>query len=118
LVVLVYRSIGVELPSYSEEYASTEDKQDLAALIQNKREDSWKEVPLIQAKPLDTLLIREMGVPSHVALVVGKGRMLHMITRSSVIASYLSPIYNRRVAGCFRYVGRQGSEPVGSNAGS
>jgi cell wall-associated NlpC family hydrolase len=106
LLRAVYLNIlGVELPSYSPHYATTRDRQAIAALVSSYRGD-WREVRPGLERPLDAVLMTEAGVPMHIGLVVKPGHVLHIVRDGfSAIESYRAGKLSRRIAGFFRYEG-------------
>jgi cell wall-associated NlpC family hydrolase len=104
LVHLVFASErGIALPSYADRYETAEDRRDVAGLIAGEI-GRWDEIAEGQERPFDCVLLREGREPSHISLVVRPGRMLHVQDgRTSVIESYRSGVWKRRVVGLFRY---------------
>lgn len=80
LLRLVYAEVlGLDLPSYTEGYASVAERAEIAALLTGERRTAlWTEVPAAAADPFDVLLFTHMGKPLHVGLVVRRGLMLHV----------------------------------------
>lgn len=84
LVHLVLDRAGIETPSYGDTLLAGEpgsiervmSSVAVAKMLARERK-GWPRVPLGQEQPLDVLLLRVMGRPFHVALVVGRSRMLH-----------------------------------------
>src|SRR5215212_8011515 len=97
LTVLVYRTIGIELPHYAEDYTTAADSAQCASLLNGHRSE-WSEVTSEIA--YDLVLMTEGGAPRHVGIVVTPGLMLHMAPgRESVIENYRTGKYARRVVG-------------------
>jgi sulfur carrier protein ThiS len=101
LVRLVYdKEFDITLPSYVEAYEA-EDIEKTAELISIHKE-GWEPVELPQAG--DVVLFSICGQEGHVGIVVRPGLFLHVIEgQASVIESYTSAKWKKRVVGTFRY---------------
>ena len=110
LLVEVFRTeLGVELPSHAGEYADSLDTASIEELVAGDREH-WADVPEAQARPLDVVLLRVRSAPTHVAIVCGRRRMLHVLRGvGTVIERWDSPLWARRVAGFLRHRERRGA---------
>jgi cell wall-associated NlpC family hydrolase len=104
LVVLVYREIwGIELPSYAERYVTGADRRALAGLVSDGLCD-WREIGAGDEDAFDVCLMRDGREISHVGLVVGYGRVLHVERGGlSRIERYRNGMLGARVAGFYRY---------------
>jgi cell wall-associated NlpC family hydrolase len=104
LVALVLRDrLGIDLPSYSERYVTTKDREALGALIAGER-GPWREISPGQERALDAVLMTEAGTPCHIGLVARPGLVLHMAPgRESVIEPYTTGKLRLRLAGFFRH---------------
>lgn len=92
--------LGLELPSYAEEYG---DGSGAAALILAESV-AWHAVPPGGERPGDAALFSMAGDPAHVGVVVGAGRFLHIREgQTATIESYRGPIWSRRLVGFFRH---------------
>jgi cell wall-associated NlpC family hydrolase len=70
----------------------------------------FKEVPLAQARCFDGLLLRSLGLPVHVGLVLTDQFMIHTTEGNGVcIERYRSMSWRNRIVGCYRRV-RNGNE--------
>lgn len=103
LVCLVYREVlGRELPSYDDRYQTLDaaERAHRSALIDEGR---GLFVPATDEAPFDLVLLAAGPVMAHIAIVVETGRMLHVQRdRWSVIESYRSPRWQRRLRGFWR----------------
>ena len=104
LVLEVYRwELGIQLPSYHEDYQTAADKEAVARLIDDGKSD-WHEMQIGREKPFDLVLMREAGVSQHIGIVVQRPLMLHVRPHlDSVIESYSSGRNRNRVVGFFRH---------------
>jgi cell wall-associated NlpC family hydrolase len=87
LLVYVYREhLGITLPDFDGDYEDTEDVAQIARLFDRGLVD-WREVPEADARPFDGVLVEMLGRPSHCAVYVATGRMLHTLhgSETSVI---------------------------------
>jgi len=102
LLRLIYREqLGIELPSYGEEYDSALDYRAVLTTIERHMHE-WK--PVTDARIWDAVLLRIRGLPIHLGTVIGEGRMIH-VTRgiSTCIEGYTSPLWRDRILGFFRH---------------
>lgn len=106
LVARVFRDLrGIELPSYSENYVTAEDRRAIAALIAGELAP-WAEIGAGQETSLDCVLMREGGFPRHIGVVTRPGLVLHVMRGgSSLIERYRSGRLQSRVVGFFRHRG-------------
>lgn len=98
---LIYRDmLGIELPAYTEQYQNTEDRKELARLTCNEK-SAWCEVetPI----PYDIVLMKIIGHPCHVGVVIGGGRFIHCMRDSGTTVEKLNSILWRdRIVGFYR----------------
>ena len=93
------------VPSYDEDYESLKDKDHLQELIKGQM-GPWDEISLDLSEAGDVLLLRMMGRPVHVGLVVARGIMLHVeMGIETCIEDYTGIWWKNRVIGAYRYVG-------------
>lgn len=105
LVALVYaEQAGIVLPSYAEDYATSEDREAVCDLIEGRAEP-WREVAERDVRPLDLVLLRHAGVERHIGLVVRRGYVLHIGLDLNVsrIESYRAGRLARRVSRFMRH---------------
>jgi cell wall-associated NlpC family hydrolase len=104
VVYLIYRDLlGIALPSFADQYRSTEDAEDIAALIAGERQ-RWVEVD--QPQEFDLVLIRLKGMEMHVGVYHRDGWFVHCLTGAMVATERItSPVWRHRITGYFRYVG-------------
>lgn len=105
LFVLVQREVfGLDLPAFSDAYATVLDRAALADLIAGHM-GPWREIDPGKERPGDAVLMRLAGSESHIGIVAGQGRVLHTERGAgSVIESYRETRLRRRVAGFYRHV--------------
>lgn len=94
---------GLDVPSYAEGYATTNDREEIAALIRGAL-GPWRPVALEEARAGDGLLLRMQGEPMHVGVIVAPGRFLHVIQGANAcLDDYRRPQWARRVLGVYRH---------------
>lgn len=98
---LVYRDLlGIELPSYSEDYTSALDRIIIRRLVDGKP-DYWLRVNT--PEPGDGAVMHLIN-RAHIGVVVGDGRLLHIEKGSgAVIESYTSLKISNMLEGFYRY---------------
>ena len=101
LVWLVLNRFGLPVPSYAGEYASEEERAEIAGLIDGAK-PHWQRVNA--AQELDLVTFRRGGLESHVGIVVKPGRMLHVSTKApSCIERYDTGYWANRLTGIWRH---------------
>lgn len=100
-----YREVfGIALPSYTADYASAQDRDDLNDLIRSQLGD-WREVA--RPAPGDVVLLRVGRHACHVGVVVGPGRMVHVERGTETcIDRYDGPRWGKRMVGIYRHEAR------------
>jgi len=104
LVKVVYReALGIELPDYLGAYVSTQEKAEVAALIDDvTATPTWQ--PVTDARPFDVCVFRIGRLGSHLGLHVVRGLMLHVPENGqSRIEDYTAPRWASLLAGCYRH---------------
>lgn len=101
LVRLVYlEKYGIELPAYTECYKNTKDKT-IGGVIDENLALEWQEVS--EPAQGDIIVLRILGQPFHVGLVIDGQRMLHCERGvGSVIENYKGMKWRKRVIGFYR----------------
>ena len=99
---------GIEVPSYCDDYMSTEEGQEIAALI--ARESlGWMEQPLHAAQPGDVLVLRIKGRPWHCGLVIESPWFLHAIEQLGTVRDRWDALrWEHRIIGLYRHPARRG----------
>jgi len=97
-------AFGRALPTYSGRYTTPLDYRELRRLVDSERTTSWRDIPLGSEQPGDVMVLRTRGLPIHVGLVIGEGRILHC-ERSvgTVVERYTGLMWARRILGVHRY---------------
>lgn len=80
LVRLIYREqLRVDLPDYTEGYATIDDRKEIAALMRGEVATRWKEIDVASAKPYDGLIFRIKGQPAHFGILMDSPCFLHAL---------------------------------------
>lgn len=96
--------MGEDLPSYDEFYTDTEDLAAAHLIQEVKDQDQWIPLEAGTEKEGDVILLRIKGLPWHIGVVAGKGRMLHVeLGAESVIEPYNGLKWNKRIIGFYRF---------------
>lgn len=82
LVWVYWHHLGIRLPDFDGDYENTEDVAEIAALFDAGLHD-WQPVDECDVAPFDGVLVQMLGRPSHCAVALGDGRMLHAIHGSN-----------------------------------
>lgn len=103
LVRLIYEEqLGVNLPSYADDYANSDDREILHALIEAEKDAKWVEVK--EPKPYDVIVMNMMGLPTHVGIVLNNRLMLHcMRGMNAVVEDFTNLKWRNRVKGFARW---------------
>lgn len=105
LARLIYKEqLGIDLPALLD-YKNTKDSHNIAELYEIEHQE-WQEIPLGQEKSFDVLVFKIMGLPTHIAVVVDKGLMIHCEKGCGThISEYNKEVqWKTRLAGVYRYV--------------
>jgi cell wall-associated NlpC family hydrolase len=95
---------GVEVPSYSDEYADAAEAAACAWLIDRRVGDGWLPVPPGEERRLDAVLMRAGRVASHIGTVIAPGRMLHTYSAGAVrVDYYRRGLFRERIVGFYRH---------------
>ena len=94
-------------PPYTPDWAETTGEETLMAAARRHLVD----LPVSKAEAGDVLLFRmALGAPAkHCAIVSGAGRIIHAYWGRAVCETRLSPWWERRIAGAFRFPERVSS---------
>ncbi len=105
LITVLREQFDQEIPTYDGiSFEEGCDRAALATFMEDHRQD-WIEVPPGEELPGDGILLRMMGHPIHVAVVVARGWMLHIEDGiDACVERYDGPKWSRRVMGFYRYV--------------
>lgn len=94
---------GVEVPSFTEDYTTSDDRESVSALITRESID-WPEVPLSEAQPGDVLILRVLGQPWHCGLVVEPPYFIHAgRSVGTVRTRWDSLLWEKRILGVHRH---------------
>lgn len=105
LARLIYKEqLNIDLPELLD-YKNTKDSRNIAELYEIEHQE-WREIPIGQEKPFDILVFKIMGLPTHIAVVVDKGLMIHCEKGCGThISEYNKEVqWKTRLAGVYRYV--------------
>lgn len=96
---------GVRLPSYTEDYVTTADREEIARLIRVELgAGPWCEIPLTDAQPGDGVLFRIEGDPMHIGVVIAPPQFLHVRRGANAcIEDWTRPQWARRLLGAYRH---------------
>lgn len=105
LLAAVYRKeFGIILPSFANDYVTTEDSDHLAKLIDGKIDDEWQQLEPGQETIGDGVLISLRGYPRHVGILAPNGYILHIERETgSLMERASSPMLSKRIIGYFRH---------------
>lgn len=103
LVRQVYSTrLGIELPSYDDDYADTLKAAEICAAIE-KHSQGWTTVTG-DVQEYDLIILRMRGVPMHVGIVTREGYMLHSLDGMGVVHhKYNSMAWSDRIVGFIRH---------------
>lgn len=104
LVSLVFAELcGIALPSLAGDYASHDDRQGIADLIQGEL-PAWDHIKAGSEQPFDGVLMRSGRQACHIGMVVTPGKLLHVEDhRLSVVEPYSAWRLAHRIIGFYRY---------------
>lgn len=101
--LVLFEHKGIALPSFSGAYTLA-DRQATADLIAGHM-GPWREVPDGSEQPYDGLLMADRRSPSHIGIVIGNGRVLHIERGAgSIVEEYRGSRLRRRLLGFYRHI--------------
>ena len=113
LVRLIYQEqLNIELPSYTEDYATIHDRIEIESVLRSEVGTRWKEIPLVTAKEFDGVIFRIEGRPTHFGLIVDSPRFIHAIRNEGQQAEegrvttnlLTSLLWRNRIVSAVRYI--------------
>lgn len=100
----VLPAFGLPVPSYAGEYASEQERDEIAGLI-NHAKPQWLRVE--NAEELDLVTFRRGRIDAHVGVVVRPGLMLHVTKeKPSCIERYDVGYWANRLTGIWRHAAK------------
>lgn len=103
LVRLVYKEqFNIDLPSFSEKYEDDSNSDQFQELLATQRE-GWVNVQ--DPKVGDVVLMRVLGLESHIGIYIGEGKFLHAKRDTNAVIESLDSLrWKKRVIGFYRYM--------------
>jgi len=104
LAVVVYENeLGIRLPTYAGNYASLEEQEVIAALVDGeKRDPAWRLV--VDVRTFDIVTFRRGRLETHIGIVVSPGLMLHVTADDHAkLEHYTTGVWCHRLAGVYRH---------------
>lgn len=104
LARLVYaRELQISLPSCDEDYATTAETAEIAALLEGRHASPWREIT-VNINPFDLLLFRRGRTDTHVGVAIDRRVMLHMaLGDCAKVESYIGGRWGGRFVGAYRH---------------
>jgi len=105
LRLVLSEKFGVLVESFTEDYASTKEAEEIRKLFQGDiAQGIWHEVDIPKIGDAVLMKMRMAGPPQHVGLVVGEGWMLHIEAGiDSCLERYDGMLWKRRILGFYRH---------------
>lgn len=104
LARLIYKKeLGIDLPVL-EGYHSCSNRSEVEKTYYQESASHWCDVKKGCEKPFDVIVLRMLGVPMHVGVIVQKGMMIHCLKgRGVVVEDYNSSIWINRIESIHRH---------------
>lgn len=104
LVGLIYKNeLGIDLPDYLDVYESTNDRDALAATID---EESKKWETVTEPQEYDVVILDMRGVPMHVGIVTKPNHMIHCAKGiNTVHENFTTSKWKHKIVGYRRWKG-------------
>ena len=105
VVNVIYRdAFGVALPDYKHLSTDGPERTMRASGVIESDKVGWREVKSGCERPGDVVLFRRFGLPLHVGVVMGSGRMIHSDVPAGVVqARYDGATWAHRILGFYRH---------------
>jgi cell wall-associated NlpC family hydrolase len=103
LTVLVLREqFGVEMPSYADDYVSSVERDEIAALLSDGVvANGWQAVA--EPRAGDGIMIRVRNVPWHVGVVLDSQHFLHVLDDGGLSRIERMQAWTPRILGIYRH---------------
>lgn len=103
LVVMLYADkYGIELPSY--ENVDGKNGEEVAASVSTECLSAWTEIPADQRQEGDVVVLRMLGFPWHVGVMLDRSTFVHAYYHTGVSVERITAIHWRsRIIGYFRF---------------
>ena len=102
--LIMNEQLNIAVPSYAEGYATTKDKDEIAAIINRERLSTWQPVKPEDVQEGDLVILRIIGRPWHCGTMLSKTKFLHIEEGANVCREDItSTRWARRVEGFFRW---------------
>ena len=106
VIMVLHDQFDIDVPNYDEFYSNRGDAERIGARVTSELEDGWIAVTPGSEAAGDCVLLRSMGHPIHIGVVVVPGLMLHIEQDiDACIGKYTELGWTHRVLGFYRYVG-------------
>lgn len=105
LVYLIAREqLGLEVPAYTDGYATCMDQREISAMIQQETVSTWRPVERRDIQLGDLVVLRIAGHPWHCGLMVNRYDFLHIERGSNVCRDRIGSLrWEKRIDGFYRW---------------
>lgn len=101
---VLHEERGLTLPSYTEDYATSQDTHEIEALMRGEIVSHWTTIAVADAQPFDGIVLRMLGHPIHFGLVVAPPYFMHALRGAgTVLERWDSLMWQKRVLGAARW---------------
>lgn len=106
LVRLIWKNeFGFTVPSHLGIYDVNDDPSMDKSIQAHWDEKEWVQIEPGLEQPGDGVLMRLAGLPIHIGIVAGEGKMIHtFVGANSALENYRSTRWEKRIAGFWRHV--------------
>lgn len=92
LVVMLYADkYGIDLPSYDD--VNGKEGDEVAAAVASEVMKAWTEIPAKDRQEGDVVVIRMMGLPWHVGIMLDRRNFVHAYHRTGVSVESITAIH-------------------------
>jgi probable lipoprotein NlpC len=103
--LVLMEQFSLDVPNYDVYYHADCDVKQIGADVTDVA-GNWQSIPAGDEQPGDVALLRCLGQPIHVGVVVASEWMIHAeLNIDSCLEKYTGPRWNRRVTGFYRFTG-------------
>lgn len=103
LLTLAFASRGVRVPDYAGEYTGAQERAEVSALL-TRASSALPWMQVAEPEEWAVVMFRTGSARSHVGIVTGRGRMLHISKNTtSRIESFETGLWTPRLVGFYRY---------------
>lgn len=101
--MVLREQLGLTVPSYTEDYQTTNDREEIVAIMRGEAALHWQEIQMPEAALFDCIELRISGLPIHFGIVVSPPWFLHATKSGTACERWDSVLWKQRIMGFVRW---------------